>query len=262
MIEILSFYTLPSEIRSDYIPLKIWQTYKTDQLPEKAKECQLTWKDQPNYHYHFMDDAQIDQFMKKHFSSDIYKTFNSLPMGVMKADMWRYCVLYVHGGIYTDIDSIALQPLEDWKIQESDRIIIALENDLHFCQWTILAEPGHPILKKVIDLIVKEAKNGIDTSTEHFVHKHTGPGIWSRAVQLTLGFPEYQSASDTYKLYLTNKDKSDSVFQKLGVRIENDQYFAGEKVKNLYGSTQFGDGYVSWMDERDKIISAEKSTTK
>lgn len=243
--------------RDSYIPLNIWQTYKTEKLPSEAKECQMTWKSQTNYHYHFMNDAQIDQFMQQHFGPKIFNTFTKLPLGVMKADMWRYCVLYIHGGIYTDIDSKAIQPLEDWKIQESDRIIIGLENELHFCQWTIVSEPKHPILAKVIDLIVEEAEKGIDTSTEHFVHKHTGPGIWTRAVQLTLGFPEHQRARKTFDQYrktlIEPKSKS-NIFQELGLRIEGPKYFSEEKVKNLYGSTQFGDGYISWMEERKNLL--------
>jgi hypothetical protein len=257
----IDFLSSRQKSRSNYIPLNIWQTYKTDQLPEQAKECQKSWKTQSNYHYHFMDDTQIETFMKKHFTNKVYQTFKKLPLGVMKADMWRYCVLYVHGGIYTDIDSVAIQPLKDWKIRKSDRIIFGLENDVHFCQWTILSEPKHPILAKVIELIVDEAEKGMDTSTEHFVHKHTGPGIWTRAVQLTLGFKEDARAIDTYKEYIKQTDKNNT-FQQLGVRIENEKYFSGEKVRNLYGSTQFGDGYVSWMEERNKFLTENSIINK
>jgi len=240
-----------SDQRSDYIPLNIWQTYKTMNLPEQAKKCQSSWIQQKNYHYKFMDDNQIQTFMKDNFSHRIVQIFNRMPLGVMKADMWRYCILYVHGGIYSDIDSVVIKPIKDWKIKDEDRIIIALENDKHFCQWTILSEPKHPILKKVIEMIVEEAEKGIDTKNEHFVHHHTGPGIWTRAIHQTLGLPKNQDAKKTY-------DSKDPELRKkikdLGIRLENKDFFGGVNVRNLYGSTQFGDDYSSWMDERNKIL--------
>lgn len=244
--------------RSEYIPLNIWQTYKTDTLPERAKECQQTWTVQKKYHYHFMNDQQIDRFMVEYFSPRIVDTFRRMPLGVMKADMWRYCVLYIHGGIYTDIDSVSLRPIQEWNIQPEDEMIIALENDLHFCQWTILSAPQHPILANVIRLIVDDAMNGIQMDDEHFVHRHTGPGIWSRAIHQTLGFPEDQKAIDTYRQYT----KGDSRFKRYGVRLEDQSFFAGDNVRNLYGSTQFGDGFASWTNERDKLYKEKIKKSK
>ena len=29
-----------------------------------------------------------------------------LPIAVMKADLWRYCVIYKYGGIYADADTV------------------------------------------------------------------------------------------------------------------------------------------------------------
>lgn len=256
LIIILALHYLNPLQRSDYIPLNIWQTYKTDQLPEKAKACQQSWKEQKNYHYQFMDDPQVEQFIREHFPPRVHQVFKRFPLGVMKADLWRYCILFIHGGIYSDIDSVALKPISDWKIKPQDGIIIGLENDLHFCQWTILAEPRHPILQTVIQMITDDAEKGIDTSDEHFVHKHTGPGIWTRAIHRTLGFPEDQKAATTYALY---KDpKTNGVFKTFRVRLEDVAFFSKEKVRNLYGSTQFGDGYTSWMDERNKILSNNK----
>jgi mannosyltransferase OCH1-like enzyme len=246
--------------RSDYIPLNIWQTYKTDKLPKRARDCQRTWANQKKYHYHFMDDTQIHRFMIEYFSPRVVDTFERMPIGVMKADMWRYCVLYIHGGIYSDIDSVSLKPIKDWNIQPEDEIIIALENDLHFCQWTILAAPRHPILATVIQMIVDDAMKGFQLDNEHFVHQHTGPGIWTRAIHQTLGLPQDQKAQQTYDMYTSGKHVQ--VFKKYGVRLENDTFFAGDNVRNLYGSTQFGNDYASWMNERDQLLKKSKKKSK
>lgn len=231
------------------IPHKVWQTYKTANLPKSAEDCQRTWIGLEHIEYHFEDDFAIDDFMKKNFDSKVYDIFRSFPLGVMRADMWRYCVLYIHGGVYSDIDSQALRPLSAWKIEPQDKLIVGLENDFHFCQWTIASVPKHPLFKAVIDRIVKETSKGIDISNEHFVHQYTGPGIWTRVIHEFLGFPIEQKARHTYNLYR----KDPRPFRKLGIRLEDRPFFSSKMVKNFYGSTQFEDGYVSWIEERNRL---------
>lgn len=245
------------------IPQKIWQTYKSQPLPKRALECQQSWKSQPGYTYHFHDDNQMRSFIRREMPPRVFKVFESLPLGVMKADLWRYCVLYVEGGIYADIDASALKPVSAWKILPEHKFIFGLENDMHFCQWTFASVPGHPILKAVIDLVVEECEKGIDTSNEHFVHQHTGPGIWTRAIHYVLEYPKEQKARHTYNLYRTQPEHRQR-FERLGMRIEDRPYFFSEMVRNLYGSTQFSDdGYISWTKERDQLMhqSVESSST-
>lgn len=241
-----------------FIPLHIWQTYRTHQLPNDAQECQKTWTSQSKYTYTLMDDAEIDAFMTQHFDARTVRAFRQFPLGVMRADMWRYCVLFVHGGIYADVDAKAIRPIAQWGLRPDDQMVIALENDLHFCQWTIASAPRHPILKKVIDLIVAEMEEGIDYTNEHFVHQHTGPGIWTRAVHLSLGFPIEQKARFTHKLA---QDRAyQARFQKLGLRIEDRPFFFSVNVRNYFGSTQFKDGYHSWIAERDRLLQPTLAT--
>jgi mannosyltransferase OCH1-like enzyme len=240
------------------IPRSIWQTYKTQNLPPQALKCQQSWKSHPGFAYSFLDDLQIKQFVRRELPPRVFAVFESLPLGVMKADLWRYCVVYTKGGIYADIDSVALRPITDWKIRPQHKCILALENDVHFCQWTFAAVPGHPILKAVIDLVVEECEKGIDTSSEHFVHHYTGPGVWTRAIHSVLGYPEAQKARHTYNLYRTQPQHRKRCEQ-LGIRLEDRPFFFSEMVRNLFGSTQFGDEYVSWTDERDRLI--RKTTT-
>jgi hypothetical protein len=40
----------------------------------------------------------------------------------------------------------------------------------------IASVPGHPLLIHVIKEIVDRYKRWINTTNEHFVHEHTGPG--------------------------------------------------------------------------------------
>ena len=38
--------------------------------------------------------------------------WSTLRAGAAKADLWRYCALYVHGGVYLDLDACICGPLD------------------------------------------------------------------------------------------------------------------------------------------------------
>ena len=39
------------------------------------------------------------------FDPKVYAIYSTFPIGVMKADFFRYAVLLAHGGIYADVDT-------------------------------------------------------------------------------------------------------------------------------------------------------------
>ena len=42
-------------------------------------------------------------FIKSHFSKRVLYAYDKLIPGAFKADLWRYCIIYINGGIYIDI---------------------------------------------------------------------------------------------------------------------------------------------------------------
>ena len=90
--------------REPIIPLDIYQTWKTNDLPRQMRECVETLKRQnPEFRHHLYDDADCYQFIKDHFDPEVAEAYDALIPGAYKADLWRYCVLYKRGGIYLDI---------------------------------------------------------------------------------------------------------------------------------------------------------------
>jgi mannosyltransferase OCH1-like enzyme len=104
---------------------------------------------------------------------DIVRTYRELTAKIVKADLLRYLVMYVDGGVYADIDVEALKPLDRWipdRFAEKDiDMIIGVEIDepgfskhpilgkksMSFCQWTFVAKPRLPIMMKLVDNILK-----------------------------------------------------------------------------------------------------------
>jgi mannosyltransferase OCH1-like enzyme len=56
------------------------------------------------WEYKFYSDAQAVDFLSIHFPPEVLEAYNALIPGAFKADLFRYCVLLIHGGFYADID--------------------------------------------------------------------------------------------------------------------------------------------------------------
>ncbi|HSX10490.1 MAG TPA: glycosyltransferase, partial [Chlamydiales bacterium] len=147
------------------LPHLIWQTDKTKDLSPRALETRQTWIDlNPGYRYSLYDDADIETYIQQKWPPEYLAFFHALPLGVMKADLWRYLVLTTEGGIYSDIDSVCLIPIRDWQVRDRPHVLlIDTDSDTgQFCQWTFAATPHHPALEFLCNYALKRwQKRGI-----------------------------------------------------------------------------------------------------
>ncbi len=239
------------------IPKIIWQTYKTKQLPKPAQGAQKTWTNRnQGYAYHLCDDADIDKYIRTKWNEDTYAFFKELPLGVMKADLWRYLIIATEGGIYSDIDSTCCTPISKWghliPKNSPHVMLLGLENDKFFCQWTITATPKHPAMNHICTFIVEKWKEKGINPAKNFVCATTGPGIWSEAIKDYLGEERKTTAESIYNLYIKDANYRKKI-NDLGIWLFPQSFYAGIASKNLYGSQNFGDGYVQWTEESDKL---------
>lgn len=238
------------------IPRHIWQTYKTKTLPASASKLKDTWTSKnPDWEYHLYDDNDIEKYIKDRWNDSMYSFFKALPIGVMKADLWRYLILTTHGGVYSDIDSECIIPIDKWfhDFTTKDALVLSPEkgSTVHFCQWTIYTTKEHPAMRFICNYILDNYEwNGIDMTSEHFVHETTGPGVWTEGIRAFLKMPDL-SPQELYESY----KKDSKPFIEKGIYILPIDTFDGIYTKNMYGSQFFNDGYVKWIDERDKLKS-------
>ena len=244
------------------IPKIIWQTYKDpiEKLPDYALAAIESWKfHNPEYEHRYMDDQQAAEFIKNEYDEEIYDLFMSVPVGVMRGDMWRYLVIYKYGGVYADLDTNCQRPVASW-IKTDRTFIVCPEHHQHFCQWTFAAEAGHPILKNVIGLMIKRLKEA-DYSSPHFVHYLTGPAMWTSGICQFLSIEDKDPNADAvfdpeqkgliYSMVAFNETRTakDSGFY---CYAGDDQWriFHFDAVKHIYGSQAWKDGnYVQWIED-------------
>lgn len=59
---------------------------------------------QSGWDYRFYTDDLAAKFLSTHFPPEVRQAYDALRPGAFKADLFRYCVLLIHGGVYADMD--------------------------------------------------------------------------------------------------------------------------------------------------------------
>ncbi len=228
------------------IPKKIWQTYKTTELPLSAVSCTRSWKRlSQGWEYRLLNDREIDAYVRMRGSTDEYAAFSNLPLGVMKADFWRYFVLLKEGGIYSDIDTVANDRPENWTGDGTTLVVGVEDTREFFCQWTIAAPPNHPVLRIALDLIVDRVHLNPDYRSRGAVHHLTGPKLWTDAIKQYLAFeggPEI-AMSQAEQIQLDRE-----LWARRNMLIHPWHVLCCSAVSHLFASKRWLDlpGYESW----------------
>jgi hypothetical protein len=192
------------------IPLHIYQTWHTKDLPPKMRECvDKLKKANPEFTHHLYDENDCREFIKNNFEPDVLDAFDRLVPTSYKSDLWRYCVLYKNGGIYLDIKYepvnnfkfiscidkeyfVLDQPYSNINANIEDELLMInsptyykdIYDNIDINKWKnkniglaaalIIAKPNNSVLFECIKQIVKNVKN------KEYGHNSlypTGPGL-------------------------------------------------------------------------------------
>lgn len=161
------------------IPKHIYQTWKTHNLPPGiTRVITQMMAINPGWTHHLYDDAEMADFICDNFPGRVYEAFQSLAIGAARADMWRYCVLYINGGVYLDIDADITAPLDNLIRVDDDAVITREQVPGLFNQWILIFSRGHPLLKAVIDECVE---NVASRSSNNILHL-TGSTVFTQVL--------------------------------------------------------------------------------
>lgn len=123
-----------------------------------------SWK-KSGWEYYFYDDAAAGEFLGTHFPGEVREAYDAVVPGAFKADLFRYCVLLIRGGVYADMD-VLLQTNLDEAIADDIGFMTPIDNpgiDVghRSCLWNglIASAPGHPFLARTIELVVNNIRN-------------------------------------------------------------------------------------------------------
>ena len=147
------------------IPKNIFQTWNTLTIPPKMQQSVNKLKaDHPEFAYYLYDDAMCRAFINAHFDKKVVDAFDTLRPGAYKADLWRYCILYIKGGIYLDIKyecvaGFSLSQLLDREYFVLDRPGWWKKGQIGIYNGVMVCVANNPILRLAIDKIVENVEN-------------------------------------------------------------------------------------------------------
>ena len=183
------------------IPNIIHFTFCNKNLPiEILRVIEHNKKTCNNCKFIFYDDDACDEFIKNNFNEEIYNTYRKInpSYGAMRADFFRYCVLYIIGGIYIDIKSQINIPI--FKIiNKKDLCILDIprcnlepwrKDNPTYEQWLLIFAPRHPYLLSMINLMFKYINEqyiptsigNIKLGKKGAVLNITGPDAFTKAI--------------------------------------------------------------------------------
>lgn len=152
------------------IPKIIHKVFIQDDMKLNVKDrCPYTleahnsWETlNPDYEVRYYSGEDCRTFLRKHFDQDALNAFDAFVPYSYKCDFFRYCVLYVHGGYYTDWKMVLHEPLDKW-IPSAKHFVaswdIFWEPIGGMCTGFIGAIPRLPILRTAIQMMINNASD-------------------------------------------------------------------------------------------------------
>ena len=137
------------KISNNIIPLNIYQTWHTLELPHNMNKNMLLLKQQnPEFTHYLYDDTMCRDFISNNFDSDVLYAYDTLKPQAYKADLWRYCVIYKYGGIYLDVKFSCINNFKLINLTDKEYFCNALHNGIY--QAILCCLPNNTILYKKI----------------------------------------------------------------------------------------------------------------
>lgn len=167
---------LPDIPRATVVPRLLHQTYPVKSLPPEIRQnIDKIRQMNPGWEYRLYDDDDIVTFISQNYHPRVLEYYLRInpDYGAARADLFRYLLLYKRGGMYLDIKGSLARPLDEalrlddvfllshWRNQPGEEYEgwgiwpdIPARLPGEFQQWYLVAPPGHPFLRAVLERVL------------------------------------------------------------------------------------------------------------
>lgn len=202
------------------IPKKFHQVWLGRKpLPKKFRRYQKSWKkNHKDWEFNVWTEKNLPKDILNLDCLELCNNYSEM------SDVLRYSLLYWEkgGGIYLDVDFRNFKPI-DPLINDLD-IFISTEDNHHLCGGFIGAVPGHPLIKRLIDLIPNKLKSTMSKSSDHRI----GP----RFISQNISWDEINVLPKEYFYpYLPGQQFKRDTFKNKGIAYASHEW-AGSWLKN------------------------------
>lgn len=176
------------------IPRNIFQTWRTKPLSPEASLLTASWKTKNRSYAHYLFDEHDNRaFIKRHFGDRVYSAYCRLIPGTHRANLWKYCALYVFGGVYVDLDCVCVSDIDSF-LEEDTEMMVPFDRPIysqHMLYSSFIAVvPNHPVMLDCVNRIVRIVETG---KVPSLCYEVSGSGLLGMAVNAHLGRAERES---------------------------------------------------------------------
>ena len=195
--------------REDAIPAQCFQTAEINRFGRNHHATLIDLRARnPDFHFLLFDAARRDAYMATHWGDHpISRIYQRARFGAMRADIFRYCVIFDLGGFYLDINKLLMKPLRKFLREGCEGLISFEQNwcqipaspeaarqllhpDRYIVQWCFGFSPEHRLLKAMIENICHYAplfENRTFEMPGEAIRSLTGPGLFTQTVRHYMG---------------------------------------------------------------------------
>jgi len=154
---------------------QIWFVIKTPEIPNNWKDGQQSVISMnPDWNYKLVDQEYSENIVKTYFS-DFYPVYNSFKYTIQKIDAIRYCLLYLYGGIYLDLDYICNKSFDSISLNAEVGLIKSNNTPGVFTNSFLASQPKSQFWLIAIEQM-KKSLNFFQKFTKHLeIMNSTGP---------------------------------------------------------------------------------------
>ena len=259
-------------------------TWETNSFENDFRNLVYKWKDNnPEYDLIIHTAVMRESFIKYYFDKRVYNAYCKIKPGAFKADLWSYCILYIFGGIYVDIDTLCIGKLNDfiqteyennnnqknYKDKDNDKQFIEFisavdfntnpnEGQHNLTHGFMSIRPRHTIMLDCIQRVLYNVENNfISKSKLDF----SACGVLGRSVNSYLDLPEESSFigkegfidisnNSNNKIYLLKfEQKTEFIKDKETNKILLQNKNENTDIINMYNKEceKISSSFVSWI---------------
>jgi Glycosyltransferase sugar-binding region containing DXD motif len=151
------------------IPMIIHQTSKSRCVTGRVLHAAKQWQQQSlGFSYFLHDDEAVYRLFALEFPEFPHLNLVSrycVIHGTLAADLWRYLVLWVYGGIYADLDAVPARFNLETSIESDDDALFVVEQYHLLSQWFMAVSPRHPVMFYAVHHSLANLLNAKDTGS-------------------------------------------------------------------------------------------------
>lgn len=200
----------PTRKTAKGFPKLIWQTSSPSSRVKWASEIRSWTNRNPTHKYMYLNDDDLTTAVHTLFADrqSIVYLWDSVTDPILRADLFRYLILLSQGGVYSDIDTTCLVPIDQWippSLQERAHAVVGIEYNgeptgwsirpISFSQWTLMAKPNHALFATLVNRVTANLELLSRTHQTNLSSLHlsfnevlaaTGPGLITDCIMQTI----------------------------------------------------------------------------